>query len=495
MAVKKLVAGKHSCIGHLNAGPMTSPDEGRLEKPALMVYCGKFESMDGEVEIEESHIDRIIENHNAQIAHLSANGEMNPAHAPPLQVDHSTSAMMTVGRVVGKLFRGEHLTADGKKVPALYGEKILVLGKENVEKVKDGRWSNLSIGADLENGVLNELSITPFPAAPHASLLSSRKEEVQNPEGASKMHEKLKKHLMEKHQMSEKEAEEMSAKMGKHLSDKEGIDEAHMAAHLEGMDDEKMSKLADDVKEEEKKLAAESDEATEGHKKMAAAKPQLIKLAKSLSKGIKKAQLSSKSGLVLAKTSQLRFSKKMTPAEQKEALVELKGKSDKEINAYLKGFEKRQPVIDSRIHGTTKAVNLAKLQKDAKLARLEAETKKDMGMPLEDKDKKALAGEPAAVVHIDTAEHEHHDEYMSHMSHLEGMLHGFDQREAVMAHVKKMMEMAKGSEHMGDEPHAGHDEKQMAEHSEELNRLQTEFQDLIKLVGDASGISSAELTE
>lgn len=161
-------------IGHL-AEPEALPEgqsiPDRLEKEALLVYSGQFESMDGPVEITDEHIEMLAGNHNSALGKLKrlATGEVPMKAYPPIQLDHSTSAMMTVGRLVGELTVGEQ-EVDGVMCKALMG-KVRVLGAENVAKVMDGRWTHLSIGADLESGKINELTITPFPAAANASLL------------------------------------------------------------------------------------------------------------------------------------------------------------------------------------------------------------------------------------------------------------------------------------------------------------------------------------
>ncbi len=140
-----------------------SSDGASLDKRCLLVYCGEFDSMDGPVSIGLNHLTRLVEEHN----------NSSNKYSPPLQLDHSTSARDTVGRMVGPLTIADHTLQDGTKVPGLYGTARF-LGKENVEKVKDGRWLHLSIGADLEDGKLTELTITPFPAAPEAALLSKK---------------------------------------------------------------------------------------------------------------------------------------------------------------------------------------------------------------------------------------------------------------------------------------------------------------------------------
>jgi hypothetical protein len=506
--------------------------------------------MDGPVEITEEHIDLLIKNHNEKISRLStlADGHAFTRSMPPLQVDHSTSAMMTVGRVTGSLSKGIHTNEDGSVVPAMFASKILILGKENVEKVADGRWANVSIGADLETGILNELSITPFPAAPNATLLkdgkklsnvhskgyykgydyqveeqdgkficyipneyesgkkNSAKEAVDSmkkfvdeddqlsakklSEKGEPMHEKLKKHLMEKHSLSEEDAEKKAEKMTKKLSEKEGNDEEKVKAHLEAMDDEKMSALAAECDEDDKKMA---DDVKEEDKKLSLRKAEIIKLSKGFNTTMKSARLAQKTLELRSKVSALRARAKISPAEQKKInFVKLASMSEESMNAVLKAYEDREPVVDSAQHGTTRAVNLAAFEKKTRLARLEAETKKDLGMPMEKKDEEALSNETPvapAVPGSETTPHGSHDE---NMKSLHSMMEGYDQRDAVMAHVSKMMESYKlGSSTEGEE----HSEKQMSAIAENMKQLQTQYQGLIMLVGESVGIEKSELTE
>lgn len=144
-----------------------------LDRRAMLVYSGKFDSMDGPVTVSDEHLEKLAANHNGLLSKVArmATGEVPLKNYPPIQLDHSTSAKDTVGRLVGNVELGEFETPDGEKVKALYGT-VRVLGQENVEKVVDGRWTHLSIGADLETGKLQELTITPFPAAEGASLMS-----------------------------------------------------------------------------------------------------------------------------------------------------------------------------------------------------------------------------------------------------------------------------------------------------------------------------------
>jgi hypothetical protein len=158
--------------GYLSEAEGQEVSDSVLEKNAVLVYPGKFQSMDGEVEVTHEQLSAMVANHNSifeKFKRLTL-GEVPLRDMPPIQLDHEPKATHTVGRLVGPLSMGE-IDIEGEKKPAVLG-KVRILGKENVEKVKDGRWIHLSIGADLEDGKLNELTITPFPAAQHAAMLA-----------------------------------------------------------------------------------------------------------------------------------------------------------------------------------------------------------------------------------------------------------------------------------------------------------------------------------
>ncbi len=146
--------------------------EAMIERRAMLVYAGTFQSMDGEVIVKKSHIHNLVKNHNSLLGKVKrlANGMAAMKNYPPIQLDHSTSARDTIGRLVGDLEVADYEDDEGKKVSAVYGN-VRILGKDNVERINDGRWTHLSIGADFEKGSVSELTVTPFPAAKNASLL------------------------------------------------------------------------------------------------------------------------------------------------------------------------------------------------------------------------------------------------------------------------------------------------------------------------------------
>lgn len=152
-----------------------------LDRPALLVYSGSFRSMDGPVDVTPEHLDLMASTYNSTLEKFKrlASGGLPIRMAPPVQLDHSTSSKDTVGRVIGTLQVKDHVLDDGSQVKALVTDKMRILGRENVEKVLDGRWVHLSMGADFDKGQFSELTITPFPAAEDARMLSkSRGESV-----------------------------------------------------------------------------------------------------------------------------------------------------------------------------------------------------------------------------------------------------------------------------------------------------------------------------
>ena len=243
-----------------------------FEKPALIVYQGDHESMDGIVPVTEYHIDLLIARHNSHISkikQLVGSDEIPIRHYPPLQVDHSTSSHDTVGRIVGELSKGTHQLVDGRIVPAVYG-RVRVLGRENTEKARDGRWAEVSVGADFDEGILSELSFTPFPAATDASLLSKFAQ-------GETMITKLQAYLMKTAKLSEKDAEDKLSKMSlnekaklsgameeedkkEKLSNAEDLPEAKLKAFLAATeklsDDDVVKKLASMSADEKKELGA-----------------------------------------------------------------------------------------------------------------------------------------------------------------------------------------------------------------------------------------------
>jgi hypothetical protein len=465
-------------VGHFSEGE-TVEAEGHIDKPVMLVYSGKFQSMDGEVEITDEHIEKLAQNHNSFLSKFKrlAGGEIPAKAQPPIQLDHSPSATMTVGRLIGELTAGDY-DDDGVKKRALFG-KLRVLGKENVEKVKDGRWTHVSIGADLDDGKLNELSITPFPAAPNASLLSKGKQGDGKMAMTPEEKAKCKKHLMEHKKMSEEDAD-------KHLAKCEEDAEEHkkLAAEV----DEHCKKMAAD-EEEKKKLAAEEDDKKKA--KMAANREQFKKLSGELSVKLSETRLAAKQAKLTARLTVLRASAKLTPAEQKKIDVkELAGKSDDAIEMFFKGFEDREPVIPLGQLGTKKAADLARLTQQAQKTQLTAETVGNMPFlkAALEKQKKLADG---TVIEIEpAATHEKEQglaaDYMKKFMEKHEELMNKGDREGLNKHLAEHAEhMSRHMTGLSEEaPVAQDHEKHMAGLAESMEKLQNDFQTLVTLASE-----------
>jgi hypothetical protein len=227
--------------------------------------------MDGPVVVTEEKLKRVVQNYNAHLAkarNSSQDGSVPDKYASPLQLDHSESAKETVGRVYDDLEMGIYKLLDGREVAAIYGHATFI-GADNCKKGGDGTWAHVSIGADFESGELYELTITPFPAAPEASLLSkgSSNKLLNSKNGDKLMGDKAKclKYMMEKKEMSKEVAEQKYEKMSDEDIKKMCGDYDKMS---EGDKDDKdkkdlaagdVSKMSDDKDKEDKDNLAAGD--------------------------------------------------------------------------------------------------------------------------------------------------------------------------------------------------------------------------------------------
>lgn len=574
----QLKAGKHTCLGGFEHEETEGPDEApkSLERPCMLVYEGDFQSMDGPVSVTEEHLSRLVDNHNSIMSKLKRlkNGSPQLKDTPPLQLDHSTSAMHTVGRVTGPL---ELKTAmiSGEEKKAVFG-KVTVLGKENVEKVLDGRWTNVSIGADLEEGKLNELSIVPFPAAQFASLLSGvnksvkiddlviETRKVKPPEDADNFDwfnvvikikgdvikdlgdyesesdaisdaKKVAQNLIDKSKKKLSEGDNMDKEhLKKHLMDKEKMSAEDADKKLAGMDEEALKKLASDVDDEKKKLAAEEEEkkklaaeeeekkklstdapsdkekalaSEEKDEKKLAMKAEFVRLAGSFKKKSSEVTLAAKSTKILTRLSVLKSQAKITPAEIKKIdITKLAAANDDTINAVLKSYESREPVIMTGVLSTQKAVNLSRIEKKRSEARLQSETLANM--PFTKKATKFAEGMPEvekeeekAHIDINVGEAEH----MKHLAEVEKLMNEGKMEKAIH-HMKCLMEKMKGSASgealakamdemagsVGGEVPAKAD-AQMSALAVSVKELQSDFASLVKLVGAELGIKPEDI--
>jgi hypothetical protein len=486
-------------VGYLAEGG-EDKSESVYERPVMLVYTGEFQSMDGPVTISEEHINLLSKNHNSLLERVKrlASGDIPMRDCPPLQLDHSTSAQHTVGRLVGALTVG-HIDIDGKQNLALFGTARF-LGRENVEKAKDGRYTHVSIGADLEKGTINELSVTPFPAAPNAALLG-KGEEKEPPKGEEPMHEKLKKHLMEHKKMSDEDAEKLSKEALAHHMKHMGMDEEKMGKHMAEAKDEDVKKMSEDYDAHMKHLAdekakedKEKAEKEEKESKMAAAREGFTKLAKGLKVSATAIRSEVKLASVKARLSKLRAEGKITPAEiQNLDPVKLAAMSDKEVEAAFAMAEARQPVIRFGLtHGSSKADSIERVAKKYRMASLEFESR--LNMP----SKKAEA--EAMLAKLKEEEKTELSRLAGSEEVTKGLLTkvGYDELVSMLDDKGRHEELKKHLKHLvdihgdGDYGSEG-EEKHMSALAKRQDELQTKLDELITIAAPAMGVRAEEL--
>lgn len=445
--------------------------ENSIERRAMIVYAGTFESMDGEVVVSPAHLSSLVKSHNTLIGRVKrlASGETPLKNYPPVQADHSTSAWDTIGRVIGDLELGEHETDDGKMVPAVFGN-VRFLGKDNVERVKDGRWTHLSIGADFEKSKLAELTVTPFPAAAGASLL--RLGDQKNREKTGMDRAKLKKYLMDCKKMSEEDSEKELDKLSAE-DKKEDLDK------LSAEESEYASKLSMEIEEEDKKAKEE---------KLAAARTELTRLSTDFRSSSENARLAATKGRIISRLSKLRAQAKITPAEIKKMdMTKLAASSSEAIEAVLASYESREPVLPVGQLGSTKAQSLSEHQAKTRMSRLEAETRANMPLLARMDQGKRLsevpggAGSPPPVVDASPSPPDL-SSYEADYGHICSMI---DQGNAIGAKdaLKKLLEKVAVGASTDDftESNTLETENQLSALAASVEKMQTQFDSLSKL--------------
>lgn len=459
-----MVMRRLSSVGRLEGSDGQEPPKeipAFLDRRIRLVYEGKFDSMDGPVTVTRDHLENLAKRHNAGLSKLKrlASGELPIESNPAIQLDHSRSALVTVGRLRGDLELEEFEHPELGKVLSLVSNSR-ILGRENVERVLDGRWSEVSIGADFEKSRLEEVSFTPFPAAKGSSLLSRLREGVRvfedsnggkwevtvelDPKTAlytatvdgrvigtfqtepaaqeaaeAELNELFKKSVTlgsAKVKLYKRLESKLRTyfKLKKKMSDEET--DKKMKKLEEEDDEEELKKLAKEIDDEEAKEKEEEDK--KKGEKLSAAKTKLTQLSTDFRSNAERTRLATRVATITHRLSTLRSAGKITPAEIKKInLTELAGKGDEAIDTVMKSYEDRQPVIMTGVFGSMKALSHAQLQsisKNRRLASLELERLQNIpsfsaGMTAEEKTKRLKELEDAAAdevnIHIDTDPH------------------------------------------------------------------------------------------
>lgn len=476
-------------LGSIQSGAndFTAADGSFLERPAMLVYSGQFESADGPVDVTSDHLTTLVSMHNGRVEELltAHGGEIPMKEFPPIQLDHSSSALHTVGRVVGKLSLGQFKHANGLEVPAIYG-MARFMGKENIEKVEDGRWTHLSVGADFENGYLRELTVTPFPAAPKASLLSENLKVTKlSAEGTVAMRTK--------------------EEMRKYLTSRKGLSENDADMHLSKCDADaaEMSKLSAECDEDDKKLSEENADKDRKDKeekekastaRMSAARTQITQLSAGFTSHVTAARLAAKQGKILTRLSRLRAAGKITPAEVKKLDVrELAAAADASVDLVMKSYENREPVIHVGQLGSIKGTDLSQLsagREATSMSELEAETRKNMSLLANNKTPEGTTElsstrlMPAPTVSEEDARY--FEREYGELVQLMDNGKGDEAKTKLKAHFGRMAALGFASIDAVTSS-TGETEVQLSALAENVGKMQTEFEHLQKLAGDLVG--------
>lgn len=304
----------------------------------------------------------------------------------------------------------------------------------------------------------------------------------------------------------EQEEKMWGDKCRKHLMDSEKLSAEDADKKLAAMSDEekaalkaKLGPLEDWAKEEE----AEHGMSAEQEAKMKAAREQFTKLSAGMRAGFDGVKLAAKKSSIVSRLSRLKAEAKITPAEikkfQAERLEKLAKESDATINAVIKSYEDREPVILTGVIGSKKGANPGDAYRGSQLSALEAETRANMPFlaQVSSNTKKLSEGQKP---HEEMAGQVAHEEMGGQVA-VEQMTEGQMTYETmsklmdegkladVKEHLKKMMEELAGHRAKAAGVDVGHsDEKELGKLAESIEKMQTEYKQLTELTAALLGI-------
>lgn len=314
--------------------------------------------------------------------------------------------------------------------------------------------------------------------------------------------EKMKKHLMEKEEMSEKDAEEKLAKcteeelkkLAVEIEVDEDEEESEEKKEMASAEKEEKKEMAEEKKDEKEEMSQEKTEekkslkeeekpeekkmAEDQEKRMASARDRIVKLSSDFRKAFEGSQLAAKKGKIISRLSALRSGAKITPAEIKKIDIErLASQGDETVDLVLKTYEDREPVVMTGALGSIKAGDLANLSKEIRMSRLEQETRQNMSL-LKKTVKTRLQGEKESgevSVHIDTTPHVDQEIEMAYGEVCKMMDEGKLKEAKEM--LKKYMVKSQSEGKMDMVEH----DKQLSALAEESIKMQNKFDELQKL--------------
>ena len=179
----------------------TKDSEAHVVRTAILVHAGpggekiEFQSGDGPISFDSDRIKSIVDVHNQRLENLAKDyGGIDKipmgAYEPILDSHANDSNDRIIGRLTGPLkFEVRDVPKVGENVPCAVAEGITFLGKDTVDRVKDGRIYHLSIGINESDNSLGEISTVVQPAASGAMLL---KQKQTKGHGGSKMNAEVK---------------------------------------------------------------------------------------------------------------------------------------------------------------------------------------------------------------------------------------------------------------------------------------------------------------
>jgi hypothetical protein len=414
-----------------------------LDKRALIVHEGNFESSDGAISFNKERLKRVVKRNNDRLEQLSReySGNVPNGAYPPIYEDHTDNTHSTIGRLIGPLsYEERDIPNVGSNIPCIVSECTRFLGAENCERASDGRIFHLSIGIDeSQDDLITELSVVPEPAAPGAMLLSKDLSKLAsssqikaieailaNDEASSD--QELEKHFINEIGVSASEAKAWVKKRDRYLK------------HLKG--EKKMSK---------------NNEAMQGLKRLAG---ELKGLKTKLIKSSSDVKHMAKRNKVEGELRGLVRMRKMSPAEFRLAKMDDMAKlDDSAFNLVIDSYKNRSPIVEAGQIGTTEGLEAGAMAQEIGLKRLKSETKKELkrlGAKVrmseeEEKNDKNLKKLEAAQ---EDGEKEMSEgfagsytkemagKYEEHMKHLEAAVEAGDHEKAKehLGHMKKMAE-------------------------------------------------------
>lgn len=253
------------------------------------------------------------------------------------------------------------------------------------------------------------------------------------------------------------------------------------------------------AKKEVELAAKEEEDKKEKEQKLSAAKTKLTKLSGDFRASAKLMQLTAKRGKILTRLSKLQAEAKITPAEVKKInLVELSAKSDEAVDAVLKAYADREPVLLMGQVGTRKGENIAKLAGQQKMTELEARTRSNMSFLSQaernNRESRLASGLPASdtpipVEHVldpaATAETANLDaEYDS----IVAMLDAGDIQGAKDALKALLSKIAAGATAEFTDSQNAETERQLSTLQQGMAKMQTQFNEVMELAGSLAAL-------